>query len=72
MDPIPVDVPSCIIPDTIEVTINGTIIIFNPFIKRSPKNCAVCKTGIAEVGSPKGKTTRAIIAANVRDKRICQ
>ena len=70
--PIPFEVPSCMTPETIEVTINGTITIFNAFMKRSPKNWADCKTSLAKVGSASGKTTRAMMDASAREERICQ
>ena len=72
IDPIPFEEPSCITPETIEVIINGTTTIFNAFMKRSPKNCAVSKTSLAKVGLANGKTTRAMIAARAREERICQ
>jgi hypothetical protein len=59
-------------PEIIEVTINGTTIIFNAFMKRSPKNCAACKTSVLKEGSVKGKIKRATIPESAKEKSICQ
>ena len=72
MAPIPVVAPSCSTPEIIEVTINGTTIIFNAFMKRSPKNCVVFRINVVKAGSLKGKIIRATIPASVREKSICQ